>query len=111
MGNEAVKETELKIMRKVIADGLKLGYRMNVDNGGDEEELPKPSDDIAAIIGAMRQTDDENLIFYKDGKRSGWVRFIYSNGNGGLDVICDYTVKLEPVMKEVNTMVDEMSAR
>jgi len=100
------QEMERRIARKVIEEGKKLGYSFNVNNGGDENELPQPSRTTKTVLDAMFATDDEHLLFYKDGKRVGWVWFIYGNGNGGLDVISDYTTNLDPVMPEVNKLVD-----
>ena len=86
---------EREIAAALIADGLAAGYAIAVNNGGDEDELP-PSTDAEAILAAMFATDDEHLHFYKDGKRAGWVWFVY--GNDGWDVISDYSTRLEHVM-------------
>ena len=69
---------EREIAAALIADGLAAGYAIAVNNGGDEDELP-PSTDAEAILAAMFATDDEHLHFYKDGKRAGWVWFVYGN--------------------------------
>jgi hypothetical protein len=41
----------------------------------------------------------------QDTKEFGWVRFIY--GNGGWDVINDYTTNLEPWMTNVDAIADQ----
>lgn len=80
---------------------LDAGYELNVNNGGDDHELPHFTRDRAAILNAMMQTDTENLIARatREGQRSGWVMFVY--GNDGWDVISDYLSALEPVMAPV----------
>lgn len=92
---------ERRIARKVILEGKKHGYTFNVNNGGDTYELPGPTADHKIVLDTMFATDEEYLYFFKDGKRCGWVWFIYGNGNGGLDVISDYTTNLEDVLKPV----------
>ncbi len=93
------QEVEKKIASALIEDGLKAGYLIGVDNGGDEMEL-KPCNDKETILKAMFLTDEEHLIFDKDGKQTGWVFFVY--GNDGWDVISDYSVNLEHVMTGAN---------
>lgn len=100
---------ERRIVRKVILAGRKAGFTFNVANGGDHPELPDPTNDVRNILGAMFATDDEHLLFYKDGKRVGWVYFIYGNGNGGLDVISDCTTNLEPVLAPVCDWVNQQN--
>src|SRR5262252_875557 len=88
---------EKRIARKVVDALLTAGFAITVSNGGDEDEIVK-STDASAIKAVMFATDDERLHTYKDGKPFGWVWFVY--GNDGWDVICDYTVNLEPWIGE-----------
>lgn len=99
------QEMERRIVRRLLLDAKKLGYTFSVDNGGDVPELPKPTGNIAHILETMFATDDEYLMFYQGDVYVGWVYFIYGNGNGGLDVISDYTVNLEPCMTWVNALI------
>jgi len=85
---------EKEIVTAVIAALLKAGYAITVYNGEDEE-IKKSTDQIS-ILAAMFTTDEDHLIVYKQGKRSGFVTFIY--GNDGYDVIHDYTTNLESVI-------------
>lgn len=110
MSSENVKrrqEMEKRIARKLLEAGHEAGYSFNVNNGGDEDELPKPVRTIETVLEAMFATDDEKIHFYKGEKYVGWVWFIYGNGNGGLDVISDYTTNLDPIMGPVNALIDQ----
>jgi len=89
------QQVERRIAGAFVREAIKQGYSMTVNNGGDTDEI-EPSNTERAILDAMFATDDEHLIVIKDGKRIGWVRFIY--GNGGWDVISDYTTNLEHLM-------------
>jgi hypothetical protein len=97
------QEVERKIASKVITDALAAGYALTIDNGGDNEEF-SPTTDKDKILSEMFATDDEKLIFYKDGKCVGFVYFVY--GNDGPDVVNDYTMNLEPIMAGANALAD-----
>jgi hypothetical protein len=98
---------ERKIAKTIVEDALRAGYALNVQNGGETEELPNPSADPKLVLKTMFQTDDEYLMVYNSitGKHVGWVRFIY--GNDGWDVVNDYTVNLEPLMSRANAISDK----
>jgi len=100
-----VTEHENRIMRKVIADALAAGFKLSVYDG--EETTVVKSADAEQIFAALRTTDEDWLHFFKDDQRIGFVYFVY--GNEGFDVICDYTVLLEPVLKEANELADVLS--
>lgn len=99
------QEVERKIATKVIDDALAAGYALNTDIS-DGPELASPTSDRKTIIDSMFLGDKDRLLFYKkDGKDPiGWVYFIY--GNDGWDVISDYTVNLEEILKGANVIVD-----
>lgn len=103
------QEMERRIVRRALTEGKKLGYTFNINNGGDEHELPEPTDDVRKVLGEMFATDDEHLLFYRGRFVKGWVYFVYGNGNGGLDVVSDYTTNLEPVMAKVQELVNKYS--
>jgi hypothetical protein len=92
------QEVERKIATAVVTSALNAGYTITIDNGSDVE-TPKLHS-IKSILDAMFQTDDEYLHMWKDGKRFGWVFFVY--GNDGWDVISDYTTNLEHIMDAAN---------
>lgn len=94
---------EQKIVKATVNALLNAGYTLNVDNGGDEPELQTPTADPKVILGVLMEVDDEHLLVYEaatDPRATGWVRFVY--GNDGYDVISDYTIGLEDVLKGVN---------
>lgn len=99
------QQIERQIATAFVDEALKQGYSLTVNNGGDTDEI-KPTTDQRTILEAMFATDDEHLIVIKDGKRIGWVRFVY--GNSGWDVISDYTTNLEHLMGPVNKLADHL---
>lgn len=98
------REVERKIAEALINEGIAAGYSIMVNNG---EECTDPSTDVNVVLEAMFSVDEEHLVFYKEGKRVGWVFFVY--GNGGWDVICDYSTNLDPIMTEANKLSDHYS--
>lgn len=91
---------ETQIIKATIQVLLAEGYMLAVDDGG-EIALQK-TQDADAILAAMRTTDEDYLIVYRQGygsRREGWVRFIY--GNDDIEVLNDYTMNLHPVMGEI----------
>lgn len=109
MGTGSVKMRQMvekRIVRALIRDALAAGYSLNVHNGGDTNELPAPSTSAKEVLAVMFATDDEHLLYHRDGKRVGWVWLVYGN-DGGEYVINDYTCNLEHVMQGA----DAVSAR
>ena len=96
---------ERRIARRLVMDAIAVGYAINIDNGGDDYELPAPSVKTKEILDTMFATDDEKLVMFKDGKRMGWVWFVY--GNDGWDVISDYTTNLEHIMAGASPLSDK----
>jgi hypothetical protein len=97
------------IARRVVWDAIAAGFALNLDNGGDDFELPEPTTDKKKILNEMFATDDERLYFFqpnakcnkgkppKEWKWFGWVYFVY--GNDGYDVMSDWTCNLNDVLK------------
>ena len=98
---------ERSIARAFIRSPIAAGYTINVDNGGDEYELPTPTNSLRTVMKTMFATDDERLYLFKNGQPDpfGWVYFTY--GESGWDVICDYTINLEPLMGLANKLSDK----
>jgi hypothetical protein len=102
---------ERKIAHAFIRDALAAGYVISVNDG--EETTLIRSTSIKAILGAMFTTDEDRLYIDRpddpvdDRRCFGWVLFIY--GNDGYDVISDYTVNLEPLMKNPNLLANRYS--
>ena len=101
------QKIEKAIVRRVIRDALKAGYKLNISNGGDGYELPEPTDKYKVANEAMFATDEEHLYFFKEGKRIGWVFFVY--GNSGWDVMCDNVDN--PEVNEILKGGEEVAAR
>jgi hypothetical protein len=101
------QEIERQIARKVISDALAAGYAIDVFDG---EDYPlKKSTDAEAIFAAMFSTDDDRLFLRKDDKIVGWVWFIY--GESGWDVINNYTVNLEDVLKGASELAEQLEPK
>lgn len=98
-------KAETKVLKKTIAGALEAGYTLGVDDG--EEVTIKNSTDADAVLKACQSTDEDRLLFYREGKRVGWVYFVY--GNAGYEVINDYTTNLETVVAPVQRFADTLS--
>lgn len=102
----ARQELERKIVSMVVADALKAGYSISVDDG--EAIVLNKSVKKAEILKAMFSTDEDILrIFDSERRLVGDVYFIY--GNSGYDVIHDYsaTPKIEAILKRANDYTDK----
>lgn len=96
------QRVEKIIARRVVLDAINAGYALNINNGGDTNEMPQNSTKAKDVLAEMFATDDEHLLFYKNGKCVGWVYFVY--GNDGYDVVSDYTTNLDEVMNGANEL-------
>jgi len=103
------QKIERQIVKKTIGELLAAGYGLGVADPDDDEWLIENSTDADAVMKELMAADEEHLYVYRDGKRIGWVYFVY--GNSGWDVISDYTVNLEPVMKIVGELEDELEKK
>jgi len=98
------KTRELAVVEKVILAAIKAGYYLNINNGGDTNELEKPTQDVKALMDNVGLADEDVLIFYtrtlptKKGSKFGWVQFIYGNAEDGSEVIADYTTNLDAII-------------
>jgi len=99
---------EKTIARRVVKDALAAGYTLSVDNGGDTPEIENSSS-FKLVVAEMFATDEERLYFYKDSKPAGMVQFVY--GNDGYDVMADYSVSLEDVLKGAKEVANKIEAR
>lgn len=87
------RRIERDIVQRVVNVLQNKGYTLEVENGEDEA---KP---FVSVNKTMFQTDDEEIWLSQNGKRNGFVAFIY--GNDGYDVIHDYSINLETVLSPV----------
>ncbi len=97
------QKIERKIASQVIKSAIAAGYTFLIVNGEDETETSK----YTQTLNAMFQTDMDKLYLMKDGKSVGWVLFVY--GNDGWDVISDYTVNLEELLKPTRELADSLA--
>jgi hypothetical protein len=113
MGVKMRQLVEREICTAVVDALLAAGFSISVDNGdnSDREYEIANSTDKDAILKAMFLTDDEHLYVERNGKRFGWVYFVY--GNDGYDVLSDNTINLEeyigdhsPVQKLIDKYAD-----
>lgn len=95
---------EKKIVKKCIQEGLKAGYTFGVHDG--EEIVLRREKNPNKVLKAMFSTDEDTLLFFKDDKQFGWISFVY--GNDGWDVMNDWTTNLDPILVEVNKLVDKI---
>lgn len=95
---------ERDIVRAIIKQAFAEGFTLGVEDG--EDITLSNSADQTAVEEALCTTDEDLLIFYRDGKSVGWVKLIYGNRE---DVISDYTTNLEDVLKPANKLAEEYS--
>ena len=110
MNIEKRQEIERRIVRKVAEGLIAAGYAVTVDYGMDEPAI-EASTSIKAIMAEVQACDEEWLIAMKADesgqmKRAGMVFFVY--GNDGWDVINDYSVSLEPALKEAEALANRL---
>jgi hypothetical protein len=93
---------EFKIVRETAKQLLEAGYNISVNDG--EETTLERSTSLKDIMAAVMTSDEDYFITRKPDCSRSFVRFIY--GNEGDDVINDYGVSLEPVMKLVEEYIE-----
>lgn len=96
---------EKRIVNRVIKTFLKDGCAITLSYGDCENPVVK-STKFSEFREHLMACDEEWLIVYKNGKRIGFVYFVY--GNDGYDVICDYQSSLEAYMSEVDKYVNKI---
>lgn len=111
-----IRTMEKKIVRQFVNDALAKGYRLAVslERGYDTDEMLLGSTDVAKIMDEAFSGDEAHIfvqpgdgeLITGDGQvvSEGWVFIVL--GNGGWDVISDYTVNLEPLMVNANKIAD-----
>lgn len=96
--------TEGKVCHKLASAMLAAGHTVSVHDG--EEMALRKSVSLDEIMGALFSTDMDYMIAHDatTGKAIGKVFLVY--GNDGYDVINDYSVTLEDLMKPVEAYAD-----
>lgn len=100
MSQKLIRELERRIAKQVIDDLLAAGFSLYIDHGGEGEQY-NVKDSAEETLDEVFACDDERLYVCK-GKANehnlfGWVWFVY--GNDGWDVMSDWTVNLDPYLK------------
>jgi hypothetical protein len=99
---------EMEVVTQVIDSALHEGWSISVFDG--EGWTVERSRDRAAIIAALRTTDEDQLQFHNEqGEHRGWVRLIY--GNLPWEVVNDYSTRLDAFMAPISKFCDEMEER
>ena len=96
---------EQKIIRRAVTDILGKGYKISLYDGG--EFTVKRSTDLNLILNATQTTDRDMLKVYEGDSLIGTIILIY--GNDGHDVIADYSLSLEEVLKGASLLADELA--
>jgi len=109
-------ETRIKIEKRVarlfLKTAIKAGYLVRVHDGDDW--ACARTDKVSVALEAMFSTDEDRVYVYekvndetaeKLFKRLGHAYFIY--GNDGYDVISDYSVSLEHIVRPVTDYCDK----
>lgn len=99
-GRRHEAELEMKVAVEAVKGLIAAGYTVSVDNG--EEEF-KHTNSVEEVTKELFECDEEHLVVYKEGKRSGWVFLVWGNG---ACVICDYSTNLEAALKKANELAD-----
>lgn len=92
------------IVGRLVGDVLAAGYSVSIFNGGEDAEVERATDP-AVIFAELSASDRDELVLYKDGVRGGWVLLIWGND---VDVISDYSIKLETVLSGANALAQEL---
>lgn len=88
-------DVEHKIVRRVVSELLSKGYTLNVNNGGETNELEEFTNQETELFAVMMETGGEFLLVrHNESTRDRWIHFVY--GNDGWDVISDYVASLDP---------------
>jgi hypothetical protein len=101
MTNQKRMEIERQIAARIVADAIKAGYTLRV-----EETLRNDSANLAEIKAALHQMDEDKIYFYQAGQYRGMVYLVY--GNDGYDVICDYSVILGKVLEPAEALATRL---
>ena len=101
------RQIELAVVRHMLGQLLAAGHPITVNDG---EDFPvKRSTDIEAIIQAAFAVDECWLSVHKGKKELLGVIYLVF-GNDGWDVIADYHVSLEELLKPTNDFAEALSA-
>lgn len=109
-------DVEWKIVSTLVQLAFNTGCKVTCNyagedyrNGTEPNEIP-PTSNMRDIMAVMFETDEEYLRIYKDGECVGWIYLIYGNGNGGRDVISDYSANevTEKIVDGTNAICEDV---
>lgn len=97
---------EKEIVLIIIDDALKFGYSITVYDGG--ETVVEKCRSKEDIFSAMFSTDEDTLFFYRDGRKVGWIFFVYGNRES---VVSDYSDNpaMEALLKNADAIAEKYS--
>lgn len=108
---------EHAIVRRTVKALLAAGYALATDEGEHRFFGPVcPTTSYRGIIKQLAEVDEEHLGVFTVEEANGetrvckpfaWVHFVY--GNDGWDVMSNYTLNLEDVLKPVNAYAEAQS--
>lgn len=102
----AIRElAETQVILPFVEDAVAAGYTLGVYDG--EEQVLPPTSDPPAVMAALFSVDEEYITVCRGGKPVGWVYLVH--GNGGWDVVSDYTTNLAPLMARSIAAADRLS--
>jgi hypothetical protein len=91
------REVEFDIVSRVLDALSAAGYWVSEQE--DRRVMGSPDFSRADLLALLSDLDDA-YVLASDAELTRWVRFVF--GNGGFDVISDYSVSLERVLAPVN---------
>lgn len=110
----STKEMEIQIIRQLVTDALQNGYAVAHHDGEEFTtfsqmgEDTKLEDEIERIMREIHSTDEETLVFKKNGRIVGSVDLVY--GNDGFDAIANHTdfPEMEKLLAGANALADAL---
>ena len=99
---------ELRVLKMTCEVAIKAGYSVSLQDG--EVWVVKRSTNVHELVMAAQSTDFDRLsIVNAEGHSIGKIAFVY--GNSGGEVINDYHVSLEELLKPVSAYCEQLSAQ
>ncbi len=95
---------EKLIVGRLVADLLAAGLTITVWNGGETSEIENCTD-AAKIFAELGASDQDELTLDGPDGYAGWIRLVWGND---VDVISDYSTRLETVMAAANALAEEL---
>lgn len=111
---------ERRIVEAIVDDVLAAGHSLSVslERGWDIDEMLRDSTERETILAAAFAGGDCHIFIHNQGEpiiidgsvnNVGWIYLVF--GNDGWDVISDYSMGIEPLLKRANVIADEEEAR